>query len=162
LKSIKHLENIKKHDTWETPYPIYYEALEKFNVKPTLDVCATKKNTKCIHYITEKEDSLCFEWLEDVFMNPPYSRVADFMKKAYYQHKKHGITILILIYAKTDTKFWHSFIEDKAEVHFIKGRIKFMQDGVYSKNSAPYPSCFVIYRLERQKQLKDKLTGVLS
>ena len=146
MKSIKHLANIKKHDQWETPFKLYYEALHQFDLTPTLDVCATKKNKKCLHYITEKEDSLVFEWLEDVFMNPPYSRVEDFMKKAYYQNQKHKTNILILVFAKTDTKWWHSFVENKAEVHFIKGRIKFLRDGIESKNSAPYPSCWIIYR----------------
>ena len=148
MKSIKHLSIIKKHDKWETPDKLFYQALAKFKVKPTLDVCASRKNSKCIHYITEAEDSLCFEWLEDFFMNPPYSRVTEFMKKAYYQTQKHGVTGLILVFSKTDTKWFHSFIEGnpKAEVHFVKGRIKFLQDGIESKNSAPYPSCWIILR----------------
>ena len=75
------------------------------------------------------------------------------MKKAYYQHLKHGIDGLILVFAKTDTKWWHSFVEDKAEIHFIRGRIKFFKDGYETKNSAPYPSCFLIYRLERTLKL---------
>ena len=84
------------------------------------------------------------------------------MKKAYYDSKTFGVEGICLIFAKTDTKFWHSFIEGKAEVHFIKGRIKFLKHGFKTKNSAPYPSCFVIYRLERTKQLKDNLNGLLA
>ena len=84
------------------------------------------------------------------------------MKKAYYQNIKHGVEGMILIYAKTDTKFWHSFIEGKAEVHFIKGRIKFLKNGIKTKNSAPYGSCIVIYRLQRKKELKVKITEKLS
>ena len=37
-------------------------------------------------------------------------------------------------------------IQLKAEIHHIKGRLKFLMDGVKSKNSAPYPSCWIIYR----------------
>jgi len=159
LSSIKHLANIKVKDDYETPYDLYYDSCRKFNIFPTLDVCATKKNTKCKNYITEQEDSLLFQWEETFFMNPPYSRVSEFMKKAYYQHLKHNVEGMILIFAKTDTKFWHSFIEGKAEVHFIKGRIKFLKNGFKTKNSAPYPSCFVIYRLQRTKQLKAKITS---
>jgi len=161
LSSLVHLANIKVKDDYETPYDLYYDSCRKYNIFPTLDVCATKKNTKCKNYFTEKEDSLLKEWNETFFMNPPYSKVADFMKKAYYQHINNGVEGMILIFAKTDTKFWHSFIEEKAEVHFIKGRIKFLKDGFKTKNSAPYPSCFVIYRLQRTKQLKEKQTGKL-
>jgi len=153
MSSIKHLANIKIKDDYETPYDLYYDSCQKYKIFPTLDVCANKKNTKCKNYFTEQDDSLTKEWTQTFFMNPPYSRVADFMKKAYYQHKKNKVNGMILIFAKTDTKFWHSFIENKAEVYFIKGRIKFLKDGFKTKNSAPYPSCFVIYRLESSIEL---------
>jgi len=148
MKSIRHLQNIKIHDNYSTPPNLYAIGCMKFGLRPTLDVCATKENTKCINFITEKEDSLLFEWLEPFFMNPPYSKVQQFMKKAYYQHLKHGVPALILVFAKTDTKWWHNFVEDKAETHFIKGRIKFFKDGYETKNSAPYPSVWIIYRPE--------------
>jgi len=147
LSSIKHLANIRIQDNYETPEDLYFDWCNKFQIFPTLDVCATKENTKCKNFITEQEDSLLFEWNETFFMNPPYSKVGKFMKKAYYQYKKNQVEGMILIFAKTDTQFWHSFIEGKAEVHFLKGRIKFLKDGFKTKNSAPYPSCIVIYRL---------------
>ena len=153
MKSIKHLENIKIHDDYGTPPSLYAQGCQKYEIFPTLDVCATEQNTKCRNFFTEKQDSLMYEWKETFFMNPPYSKVDKFMKKAYYQHLKHGIDGLILVFAKTDTKWWHSFVEDKAEIHFIKGRIKFFKDGYETKNSAPYPSCFLIYRLERTLKL---------
>jgi len=162
LSSIKHLAIIKVKDDYETPQDLYTDSCRKYNIFPTLDVCATRKNSKCLHFITEKEDSLLFEWKETFFMNPPYSKISEFMKKAYYQHIKHGVEGMILIFAKTDTKFWHSFIEGKAEVHFIKGRIKFLKNGIKTKNSAPYPSCIVIYRLQCKKELKVKITEKLS
>jgi len=157
MKSIKHLANIQIHDDYGTPPELYFQVCQKFNIFPTLDVCATEKNAKCSKFITQKEDSLLFEWDETFFMNPPYSRVDHFMRKAYYQHLKHGVEGLILVFAKTDTKWWHNFIENKAEVHFVKGRIKFFKDGYETRNSAPYPSCFVIYRLERTAELNIKL-----
>ncbi len=162
MSSIKHLSIIKVQDEYGTPEELYYDLCNKFKIFPTLDVCATKQNAKCKNFITKEEDSLLFEWTETFFMNPPYSKVGQFMKKAYYQHLKHKVEGMILIFAKTDTQFWHSYIEEKAEVHFIKGRIKFLKDGFKTKNSAPYWSCIVIYRLKRTKELKDKLTGKLA
>lgn len=153
MKSIRHLANIKIHDDYGTPPSVYARACMKYDIYPSLDVCATQENAKCKKFFTEKQDSLMYEWKETFFMNPPYSKVEKFMKKAYYQHLKHGIDGLILVFAKTDTKWWHSFVEDKAEIHFIKGRIKFFKDGYETRNSAPYPSCFLIYRLERTLKL---------
>lgn len=162
MSSIKHLSIIKVKDDYETPYEIYYNACQDFKIFPKLDVSATATNSKCANYYTPDEDGLTKDWNKTFWCNPPYSKVADFMKKAYYDSKKFQVEGICLIFAKTDTKFWHSFIEGKAEVHFIKGRIKFLKHGFKTKNSAPYPSCFVIYRLERKKQLKVKITGKLS
>ncbi len=153
MKSIIHLQNIKIHDDYETPPTKYDQACINYKIRPTLDVCATKENTKCEHFITEKQDSLLFEWKQTFFMNPPYSQIQKFMRKAYYQSKKNKVEGLILAYSKTDTKWWHSFVENKAEVHFIKGRIKFWKNGQPTNNSAPFPSCWIIYRLEKTPQI---------
>jgi len=139
----------------QPPPNLYSIACLKFNIIPKIDVCATEKNSKCAKFITEKEDSLLVEWKQTFFMNPPYSKVEKFMKKAYYQHIKHGVEGLILVFAKTDTKWWHEFVENKAEVHFIKGRIKFFKDGYETKNSAPYPSVWLIYRVKQTKELSN-------
>ena len=48
----------------------------------------------------------------------------------------------MLIPARTDTKAFHDFIYHKAEVRFIRGRLKFGG----SKNSAPFPSMIVIFK----------------
>ncbi len=160
MKAIKHLANIKIQDNYGTPPSLFAQACQKYNIFPTLDVCANSKNAKCSKFITQKEDSLLFQWEETFFMNPPYSKVNQFMKKAYYQHLKYGVDGLCLIYAKTDTKYWHSYIENKAEIHFIKGRIKFYKDGYPTKNSAPYPSVWIIYRAEKTAEINSKKLSV--
>lgn len=47
----------------------------------------------------------------------------------------------MLIPARTDTKAFHEFIYGKAEIRFLKGRLKFGG----SKNSAPFPSMIVVF-----------------
>jgi len=61
------LANIKIHDDYGTPPSLYAQACQKYNIFPTLDVCATKENAKCKKFITEQEDSLLFEWTETFF-----------------------------------------------------------------------------------------------
>ena len=145
-KSITHLGNISIQDEWVTPKALLCSAIIKFDILPFLDVACTEKNAQFSAYITKEDNALLHEWKTDFYANPPYSKVYDFMKKAYESHKKYNVTGLILVYAKTDTRWWHEFVEDKAEVHFIKGRVKFYLNGQISENSAPYPSCWVIYR----------------
>jgi len=146
MNSITHLKNITVQDEWVTPKPLLRSAMVNFDVLPFLDVACTEENAQFFEHITKEDDALSKEWTLDFFCNPPYSHAYDFMKKAYESHIKHNVTGLILVYAKTDTRWWHEFVENKAEVHFIKGRVKFYLDGQISKNSAPYPSCWIIYR----------------
>ena len=49
---------------------------------------------------------------------------------------------MMLIPARTDTKAFHEYIYGKAEIRFIKGRLKFGG----SKNSAPFPSMVIVYQ----------------
>jgi len=121
---------VNVNDSWETPRLLLEEIMEKYDIHPVLDVCATIQNTKFRTYFTPKDDSLNQEWREDFFMNPPYSEINQWMAKAYEQHKKYNVNALILVFAKTSVKWWHEFVENKAEVHFQKGRIRFLLNGM--------------------------------
>lgn len=48
----------------------------------------------------------------------------------------------MLLPARTDTKWFHEFIYNKAEIRFLKGRLKFGG----ALNSAPFPSMIVIFK----------------
>lgn len=144
-KSVKHLTSIGVNDEWTTPPFLLRWAMLKFDVHPFLDVCATAENAQFQDFFTKEQDGLAQDWKCDFFMNPPYSEISKWIEKASNEVQKHKVTGLILTFAKTDTRWWHDYIEDKHEVHFIKGRIKFLLNG-QPKNSAPYPSCFIVMR----------------
>lgn len=67
-------------------------------------------------------------------------KYGEWVKKA----TESDATVIILLPARTDTKWFHNYIYNKAEIRFIKGRLKFGN----SKNSAPFPSIIVIFRKE--------------
>lgn len=79
-----------------------------------------------------------------VFCNPPYGRqsTSEWIKKCAEEGKKPNTTVVMLIPARTDTKAFHKYIYGKAEIRFIKGRLKFGN----STNSAPFPSMVVIFK----------------
>lgn len=81
---------------------------------------------------------------EVVFCNPPYGRkILDWVKKCYKESCKPNTTVVMLIPARTDTRYFHEFIYHRAtEIRFIRGRLKF-GDG---KAPAPFPSMVVVYR----------------
>lgn len=128
-----------KTDDWSTPQDFFEKLNKEFNF--TLDPCADKLNAKCKKFFTKKENGLLQNWNNEiVFCNPPYGReIGKWVKKA---SEATGGVVVMLIPARTDTKYFHEYIYHKAEIRFLKGRLKFGN----SKNSAPFPSMLVIYR----------------
>ena len=134
-------------DEWETPKFLFDELCEKYNIHPTLDVCATQQNTKCILHINEEINSLSQDWDQDSWCNPPHSKTGDFVRKAYSEWLKNNINIMLLVPANTvSTSYWHEYVEGITEYHAIKGRIKFLRDGLPSKFQSRNSYMLVIYR----------------
>ena len=146
-RSLQHLQIITTQDEYGTPWDIYNKACVDYKVRPILDTCTNIFNAKCSAFYTIKDDALGKQWDRDFYMNPPYSKVKQFVRYAYEQHLKHNVNGLVLTYAKTDTKWFHQYIQGKAEVHFIEGRIKFMDYyGRPTLHPAPYPSMWIVWR----------------
>ena len=141
MKNIDIMFSSKEHN-WSTPQDFFDELDNEFHFD--IDVCADKYNTKCKQYYDETDDGLLQNWEgKTCFCNPPYGRaIKDWVKKAYYEGSKPNTVVVMLIPARTDTKYFHEYIYHKAEVRFIKGRLKFGD----SKNAAPFPSMVVIFR----------------
>lgn len=127
---------------WETPQDLFDKLNAEFHF--TLDVCATAENTKCSRFYDKTSDGLKQFWGADtVWCNPPYGReIGKWVKRAFDTHWVNDNTVVMLLPARTDTKWFHRYIYGKAEIRFIKGRLKFSG----SKNSAPFPSMIVIWR----------------
>lgn len=132
---------------WETPKELFKSLDKEFHF--TLDPASSTENHKCEKYYTKKENGLEQSWKgERVFLNPPYSKeLPKWIEKAY-KEAKEGTLIVILMPSRTDTKYFHKYIYNKAEIRFIKGRIKFEIGGEQTKNSAPFPSMIVVYNNE--------------
>ena len=127
-----------KTDMWATPVAFfeYYNNIFRFD----LDVCASAENAKCETFYTEEDDGLAQEWEGNCWMNPPYGReIIHGMRKAY-ESSLRGATVVCLVPARTDTKWWHEYAM-KGDIEFIRGRLKFGD----AKNSAPFPSAVVIF-----------------
>lgn len=124
---------------WTTPDYFFKDLNKEFNF--TLDPCSTHENAKCQKHFTKEEDGLKQNWSNDiVFCNPPYGKELPlWIEKAYNENKK-GALVVLLIPARTDTKYFHKYIYNQHEIRFLKGRLKF--NG--SKNSAPFPSMVVV------------------
>lgn len=124
----------------------------------SLDAAATKKSAKCTAYYTPKADGLKRPWgiAGDgaVFCNPPYGReIGKWVRKAF-EEAQRGVTIVLLIPARTDTAYFHKYIYGKAEIRFIRGRLHFTDENGKSYPPAPFPSMVVIYNGEKKKGIQ--------
>lgn len=114
----------KKSDNWRTP-KIRYEAYMTNNY---FDPCPYESNF----------DGLNIEWKEKNFVNPPYSQISKWVDKSIEENKK-GKKVVLLIPARTDTKYFRKIVNYGAIIRFITGRLHFN-----NSNSAPFPSCYII------------------
>ena len=128
-----------KSVVWETPQDLFDKLNAEFHFD--LDVCALPENAKCEKYYTPEDDGLLQPWNGTCWCNPPYGRtIGKWIQKAYETFAGGG-TVVMLLPARTDTKWFHEYIYNKAEIRFIKGRLKFGN----SKNVAPFPSMIVVF-----------------
>ncbi len=129
-------------DSWETPDGLFDDLNNDFHF--TLDPASSEHNYKCEKHYTQEEDGLTKDWSgEIVFINPPYSQIKIWVEKAYNEWLNHNVMIIMLLPARTDTKWFHKYIYNQVgiEIEFIKGRLKFKG----ARNSAPFPSMLVIF-----------------
>ena len=137
---VQHLKNINKKDDWQTPKKLYDKLDKTYNF--TLDPCPVNPTFNGLH----------IKWNGSVFCNPPYSEVERWIAKGTNEILEGNVdTIVYLVYAKTDTKWFHKYIWSNDphmpnwKVDFIKGRIKFINPNGKNMYSAPYPSMLLIW-----------------
>lgn len=152
-------------DDWQTPFVLWAELNREFAF--SWDIAANSSNYKgergCFFGPGSEfgEDALTFEWgpfISACWCNPPYSRglQGKFIAKASLERVK-GVTTVMLLPARTDTKAFHAYIWNQethqpytgVEVRFLKGRLRF----VGAPASAPFPSMIVIFRGAKPQSL---------
>lgn len=140
---------------WATPPEIFEPLHAEFGF--TLDACATADNAKLPRFYTETQDGLSQSWTgERVFMNPPYGReIYPWTRKA----RDAGTLVVGLLPASCDLKWWHEDVVDRAEVRYLRGRVRFLTGGPY-RSSGFFASVIVIWNacthppIERYKHSK--------
>lgn len=131
---------------WSTPQDVFDGLDAEFGFD--LDPCATAENAKCERYFTRQEDGLAQTWTGRVFCNPPYGRtLGAWMRKAWEASQSTAELVVLLIPARTDTRWWHEYVEGR-EARFLPGRLRFGD----AQASAPFPSVVVVFRADREAQ----------
>jgi hypothetical protein len=137
------------HDAWTTPpdllarlYPLLPG--NQFDLDPCSPTADRRRApVRALLHYTEADDGLSLPWRGMVWMNPPYGRqIGAWTAKARVEVKAgNAQTVLGLVPARSDTRWWHADVAGHADVVMMQGRLKF-GDGAAS---APFASALVVW-----------------
>jgi phage N-6-adenine-methyltransferase len=129
---------------WETPPSLFERLNREFGF--TLDLAADATNAKCSTYYTAEADALTLPWNGVCWLNPPYGlrhhKLSDWVRKAYRETQKPDCTVVMLIPARTNTRWWHDYCMKAEEIRFLNGRPKFGD----AKHGLPQPLAIIVFR----------------
>lgn len=127
---------------YRTPEDLALTLDAEFNF--TLDACASADNAIVPasyfgpdHFDSKRRDALKAPWsLGEMqgrvraFMNPPYSRelkiaIAPFVQKAHDEARKNRHTVVALLPAAIQTRWWRRWCLDADEIRFFPHRLSF-------------------------------------
>ena len=138
-------------DEWPTPRGLFIQYDREFGF--TLDVAASADNAKCPRFFTREMDGLKQSWAGEVcWMNPPYGReLPAWIEGAALAARHEGATVVALVPARTDVRWWHAHVWDASrhqprpgvQIRYIEGRIRF---GDSAGGRAPFPSVVLVFR----------------
>lgn len=142
-------------DLWQTPKDLFNALDQEFDFD--VDVCASEDNSLCNMFFCEDHSALENEWclpydwdenpeIHSVFLNPPYSQTEVFMKRASQQANKENLTVVALVNANTDTKWFADAVKSANEVRLFTGRIGFIKPDGKKASGNPKGQCLIIWR----------------
>lgn len=129
-------------DERSTPQAFFDALHREFSFN--LDAAASAENAKCELFFGTggiADNALEEDWGGEgsrVWLNPPYSTAGAFVAKAREEADK-GATVVMLLPARTDTKWWHNYVWNRqvlyrgylgewrrgVECRFVPGRLRF-------------------------------------
>lgn len=127
---------LSKQD-YATPPEFIDAAKQRLGIRDfAFDLAADMWNTKAEGYFTKEQDSLSQNWWHAagvnhgwLWLNPPYADITPWAKKC---SETTGVNIAFLVPAAVGSNWFRDYVDGKAHVLLLNGRLSF--DGI-----APYP-----------------------
>jgi phage N-6-adenine-methyltransferase len=91
---------------------------------------------------TKEDDGLARPWWGHVWLNPPYSEIADWMEKAAKEAQGVDVdSIMALVPNRTSTRWFHDYATTADRYVVLDGRLKYE----HTDGSAPFPSAVFVW-----------------
>ncbi|MDV7341568.1 DNA N-6-adenine-methyltransferase [Terasakiella sp. A23] len=140
---------------------------QPFDVDPCSPCKGGKAPVNAKTHYTREDDGLVQDWFGTVYVNGPYENLAPWVEKAAdsvwcksmgnaptvasgKRRKPKTRTVVMLLPARTHTRYWEKYIKDHAKVFFITGKMKFRnfdENGnlVHKHDTLPHGLALVIW-----------------
>lgn len=129
-------------DKWATPPELVRDLEAEFGAFD-LDPCCEEHTAKAATFYTD--GGLEKPWFGRVFLNPPYSNPRPWLDRAI-QAMRDGCTVVAVLPASTDTRWFHETVIGHAEIRFLRGRVRWLGWSGTPIGSPKSPTIIAIYR----------------
>ena len=121
-KGFTHESTYNESKEWYTPAPVF----DALGLEFDLDPCSPGKNIvpwiPARRHLTYLDDGLNAHWEGRIWLNPPYGM--DTPK--WFKHLSMVGNGIAIVFARTDTRWFHEYIPCADAICFIKGRVQFV------------------------------------
>lgn len=100
-----------------------------------------------MYSLTAGDNGQAEPWSADfVWLNPPFSSLLRWLRKADEEWTAgRAKSIVALVPARTDSKYFHDRLINIADVYLVRGRLRFTQLDGRPGNQAPFPLMLVLF-----------------
>jgi phage N-6-adenine-methyltransferase len=156
-RGFTHESTYNESKEWYTPPTLF----EQLNIDFDLDPCAPPKGgfrtVPAKRFITFEQNGLLTPWdtTDNVFMNPPYGLDTPAWLSKLATHAQSGGRGIALVFARTDTKWFHEIVRYSNAIAFFKGRLQFLKpDGTKGKSGAGAGSMLVVWGHDNRERVE--------
>lgn len=140
-KGFTHESTHNESKEWYTPKYIFDALGIQFDLDPCSPGAAVVPWVPARRHISLPENGLTAHWEGKIWGNPPYG--SDTPK--WLEHLSVVGNGIALVFARTDTKWFHKYVPKANAVCFVQGRIQF---GPAKKDKINYPALYAAGKYE--------------